>query len=69
MTKIVLKVFIFLGWMHIPVFYFLAYKSIISGNYVFSCDEYLDRQEPEYDTIIAFSITKWVHLNNGDQVR
>lgn len=38
----------------------------IQGNYVFSCDEFLDRQEPEYDTIIAFSITKWVHLNNGD---
>jgi len=37
----------------------------IQGNYVFSCDEYLDRQE--YDTIIAFSITKWVHLNNSDQ--
>lgn len=39
----------------------------IQGNYVFSQDEFLDRQEPEYDTIIAFSITKWVHLNNGDQ--
>lgn len=38
----------------------------IQGNYVFSCDEYLERQEPEYDTIIAFSITKWIHLNNGD---
>ena len=40
---------------------------IYLGNYVFSQDEYLDRQEPEYDTIIAFSITKWIHLNNGDQ--
>ena len=39
---------------------------LISGNYVFSCDDYLDRQEPEYDTVIAFSVTKWVHLNNGD---
>jgi len=38
----------------------------IQGNYVFSCDDYLDRQEPEYDTVIAFSVTKWVHLNNGD---
>ncbi|CAG5108130.1 Oidioi.mRNA.OKI2018_I69.chr1.g3647.t1.cds [Oikopleura dioica] len=38
----------------------------INGNYVFSCDEYLERQEPEYDTIIAFSVSKWVHLNNGD---
>ena len=25
----------------------------IQGNYVFSCDEFLDRQEPEYDTIIG----------------
>ncbi|CBY31660.1 unnamed protein product [Oikopleura dioica] len=38
----------------------------INGNYVFSCDEFLERQEPEYDTIIAFSVSKWVHLNNGD---
>ena len=48
------------------IFKTLIVTELFSGNYVFSCDDYLDRQEPEYDTVIAFSVTKWVHLNNGD---
>ena len=36
------------------------------GNYVLETDEMLEMIEPEYDTILALSITKWVHLNWGD---
>lgn len=30
-------------------------------------DTDLDNIKAEYDTIIAFSVTKWVHLNFGDE--
>ena len=30
-------------------------------------DEDLANIRAEYDTIIAFSVTKWIHLNFGDQ--
>ncbi|KFD70733.1 hypothetical protein M514_06034 [Trichuris suis] len=36
------------------------------SNYVLESDVFLEQVRPEYDTIIAFSITKWVHLNWGD---
>jgi 7SK snRNA methylphosphate capping enzyme len=36
------------------------------GNYVLDRDEQLDHVKEEYDTILALSITKWIHLNNGD---
>ena len=29
-------------------------------------EEVLNLQKEEYDTILALSITKWIHLNNGD---
>ncbi|CAH8506049.1 unnamed protein product [Schistosoma rodhaini] len=29
-------------------------------------DESTTNDEPEYDTIMAFSVTKWIHLNHGD---
>ncbi|KAK4469962.1 hypothetical protein MN116_007460 [Schistosoma mekongi] len=29
-------------------------------------DESSTNDEPEYDTIMAFSVTKWIHLNHGD---
>ncbi|VDP31951.1 unnamed protein product [Soboliphyme baturini] len=37
-----------------------------TGNYVLDSDDLLDNVRPEYDTVIAFSITKWIHLNFGD---
>ncbi|KAL3075766.1 hypothetical protein niasHS_012596 [Heterodera schachtii] len=35
-------------------------------NYVLDCDEFLEMVREEYDVILALSITKWVHLNWGD---
>lgn len=40
---------------------------IIQGNFVLENDADLANVTAEYDTIIAFSVTKWVHLNFGDQ--
>ncbi|XP_053122366.1 7SK snRNA methylphosphate capping enzyme [Hemicordylus capensis] len=39
----------------------------IKGNYVLERDELLDAQQPEYDVILCLSLTKWVHLNWGDE--
>ncbi|CAF4816707.1 unnamed protein product [Rotaria sp. Silwood1] len=36
-------------------------------NFVLDNDEDLANIRAEYDTIIAFSVTKWIHLNFGDQ--
>lgn len=37
------------------------------GNFVLENDMDLENINAEYDTIIAFSVTKWIHLNFGDQ--
>lgn len=37
------------------------------GNYVLERDELLEAQKPEYDVILCLSLTKWVHLNWGDE--
>lgn len=37
------------------------------GNYVLDRDELVDAQKPEYDVVLCFSLTKWVHLNWGDE--
>jgi 2-polyprenyl-3-methyl-5-hydroxy-6-metoxy-1,4-benzoquinol methylase len=37
-----------------------------AGNYVLMNDQLLDQQSAEYDTILCMSVSKWVHLNWGD---
>lgn len=36
-------------------------------NYVLESDEYLEMIREEYDVILALSISKWIHLNWGDE--
>ncbi|XP_033763561.1 7SK snRNA methylphosphate capping enzyme-like [Pecten maximus] len=38
----------------------------VQGNYVLERDELLELQKEDYDVILALSLTKWVHLNFGD---
>ncbi|CAG5117996.1 unnamed protein product [Candidula unifasciata] len=38
----------------------------LQGNYVPGSEEILNLQKEEFDTILALSITKWIHLNSGD---
>lgn len=45
--------------MFAPFFY-------LQGNFVLSKDELLKTQKEEYETILCLSITKWIHLNWGD---
>lgn len=35
-------------------------------NYVLECDDFLEMVKPTFDVVLALSITKWVHLNWGD---
>lgn len=35
-------------------------------NYVLSNDSLLELEEQRYDTIVCLSVTKWIHLNFGD---
>ncbi|XP_048380130.1 7SK snRNA methylphosphate capping enzyme-like [Stegostoma tigrinum] len=41
--------------------------TFIQGNYVLEKDELLQTQRPEYDVVLCLSLTKWIHLNWGDE--
>lgn len=40
--------------------------SFVQGNYVLESDVLLQIEQPQFDVILALSITKWIHLNWGD---
>ena len=40
--------------------------SFVAANYVLPNGELLVSQKPEYDCVLCLSVTKWVHLNFGD---
>ena len=40
---------------------------ISKGDYVPQNDDYSNQTKSEYDFVLALSITKWIHLNNGDE--
>nr|XP_039266667.1 7SK snRNA methylphosphate capping enzyme-like [Styela clava] len=41
--------------------------NFFQGNYIPQKDEFLRFQEPEYDVVMCMSVSKWVHLNWGDE--
>lgn len=45
----------------------LTLNSHPQGNYVLERDELVEAQTPEYDVVLCLSLTKWVHLNWGDE--
>jgi hypothetical protein len=38
----------------------------LCDNYVLESDDLLELAQPEFDTIVCLSTTKWIHLNFGD---
>jgi 7SK snRNA methylphosphate capping enzyme len=38
----------------------------VQSDYVLPGDDDVNLQREEYDVILALSVTKWIHLNHGD---
>ena len=44
----------------------ILYSFFLQENYVPASNEVLSKQKPMYDLILCLSLTKWIHLNWGD---
>ena len=52
--------------MFIHAIFYLTSPCSRQANFVLESDALLETVRPEFDTVLCLSITKWVHLNFGD---